>query len=94
VLLMALPGCPVGETDPWDVEEVGRLFVKARAMFPATPLLLGCARPPGRLQEQVDTLAVETGFDGIAYPSEAAVARARELGRPMGFSEFCCSLMR
>jgi biotin synthase len=93
VLLMALPGCEVGPTTDWDLGELRRLFENARAMFPGTPLTLGCARPLGPLQKQVDALAVETGFDGIAFPSEGTVARARELGRDIRFSEFCCSLM-
>jgi len=93
VLLMPLPGCDVGPTVDWDLANLRRLFEKARAMFPATPLLLGCARPVGRLQKQIDALAVETGFDGIAYPSEGTAAQARQLGRSIRFSEFCCSLM-
>jgi hypothetical protein len=90
---MALPGCEVGPTTDWDLGEIRRLFEKARAMFPSTPLTLGCARPMGPLQKQVDALAVEIGFDGIAFPSEGTVAHARELGREIHFSEFCCSLM-
>jgi len=93
VLLMALPGHSVGPTIGWDLGELRRLFEKARTMFPTTPLLLGCARPVGPIQKQIDALAVEIGFDGIAYPSEGTVARARELGREVRFSEFCCSLM-
>ena len=93
VLLMALPGCEVGPTADWDLPGLRRLFEKARAMFPATPVMLGCARPMGPLQKQIDALAVEAGFDGIAFPSEGTVARARRLGREIRFSEFCCSLM-
>ena len=93
VLLMPLPGCDVGPTVAWDVAALRRLFEGARAMFPTTPLLLGCARPLGRLQKQIDAVAVESGFDGIAYPSEGTVAHARQLGREIRFSEFCCSLM-
>lgn len=93
VLLMPLPGCDVGPTVAWDVAALRRLFGRARAMFPATPLSLGCARPLGRLQKRIDAIAVESDFDGIAYPSEGTVAHARQLGHPVRFSEFCCSLM-
>ena len=58
VLLMPLPGCDVGPTDAWDLDELQRLFGGARAMFPATPLLLGCARPVGRLQRKIDRMTV------------------------------------
>ncbi|MBM3334142.1 radical SAM protein, partial [Candidatus Sumerlaeota bacterium] len=91
VLLMPLAGCDVGPTADWDLAEVGRLFNKARATFPTTPLLLGCARPAGQLQKEIDALAVEAGFDGIAFPSEAAVARAKQSGHEICFSEMCCS---
>jgi lipoyl synthase len=30
-----------------DTEAVGRFFMDARKALPETPLLLGCARPPG-----------------------------------------------
>lgn len=93
VLLMPLPGHSIGPTTDWDLADLQRLFEKARAMFPTTPLLLGCARPAGQLQRQIDAAAVEAGFDGIAYPSEGTVAHARRLGRETRFSEFCCSLM-
>jgi biotin synthase len=93
VLLMALPGHSVGRTTAWNLAELARLFAKARAMFPTTPLLLGCARPVGPIQKEMDALAVEAGFDGIAYPSEGTVSRARRLGCEVRFSEFCCSLM-
>jgi hypothetical protein len=93
VLLMALPGQSVGPTAAWDLAELRRLFVRARTMFPTTPLRLGCARPVGPIQKEIDALAVEAGFDGIAYPSEGTVSRARRLGCEVRFSEFCCSLM-
>ncbi len=93
VMLMALPGHSAGPTIGWDLREVRRLFEKARMMFPKTPLLLGCARPLGPLQKQIDALALDAGFDGIAFPSEGTAARARELGRTPRFSEFCCSLL-
>jgi len=35
-----------------DSSEVGRFFLDARLALPNTPLLLGCARPPGRANRQ------------------------------------------
>jgi biotin synthase len=76
-----------------ELADLAALFQRARSQFPDTPLLLGCARPFGKLQEQLDRLAVDSGFDGIAFPAEGTVSYAREQGLTPKFSEYCCALM-
>ncbi|MCX7014837.1 MAG: radical SAM protein, partial [Candidatus Sumerlaeota bacterium] len=93
VLLMPLDGCRTeGFVSP-NIEDIRRFFRTARHEFPDTPLLLGCARPMGSIQREIDFAALDSGFDGIAYPAEGAVARARDLGLRPIFSEYCCALM-
>ncbi|NOZ19631.1 MAG: radical SAM protein, partial [Planctomycetes bacterium] len=65
----------------------------ARRKFPDTPLLLGCARPMGKVQFKIDCAALDAGFDGIAYPAEGTVSRAKQMGLRPRFSELCCSLL-
>ncbi|MEW6359962.1 MAG: radical SAM protein [Planctomycetota bacterium] len=78
---------------PVDVDEVRRFFRSARRKFPDAPLLLGCARPMGRIQFEIDCAALDAGFDGIAYPAEGTVRKAGEMGRRPRYSELCCSLL-
>jgi len=93
VLLMPL-GKETGIVAPPNLGQVEALFRRARGMFPDVPLLLGCARPLGKLQRELDSLALSAGFDGITYPSEGTVAEASDMGLRPVFSEYCCALVR
>lgn len=76
-----------------DSGEVGHFFRTARAALPTTPLLLGCARPPGEARMQIDTYAVMAGLDGIAHPADGAVELAARLGRRVRVTPACCSIV-
>jgi lipoyl synthase len=76
-----------------DPVEVGRFFRSARKALPDTPLLLGCARPPGEARMQIDTYAVMAGLDGIAHPADGAVELAARLGRRVRVTPACCSIV-
>jgi lipoyl synthase len=78
---------------PPDPETLGVFFARAREMFPRTPLVLGCERPLGRHRQQTDTLALASGLDGIAFPTEQVLARAREEGLGIRVSGECCALI-
>ena len=90
VLLMPLPGKRPPAPDLGSVRD---FFIQARHRFPDVPLLLGCARPVGKVQAEIDAAALEVGFDGITYPAEGIVSKAREMGLRPVFSEYCCALM-
>jgi hypothetical protein len=72
--------------------EVGRFFLAARERLPGLPLLLGCARPPGRAKVEIDAYAVMAGLNGIAHPSDGTVELAVRLGREVRVSPACCSM--
>jgi uncharacterized radical SAM superfamily protein len=71
---------------------VGRFFLDARARLPEVPLLLGCARPPGRTKVEIDAYAVMAGLNGIAHPSDGAVELAVRLGCDVRVTPACCSI--
>jgi lipoyl synthase len=72
--------------------EVGRFFMDARERLPDIPVLLGCARPPGRAKIEIDTYAVMAGLNGIAHPSDGTVELAARLGRTVKVTPACCSI--
>ena len=76
-----------------DSTEVGRFFQAARKALPGTPLLLGCARPPGESRMRIDSYAVMAGLDGIAHPADGAVELAARLGRKVRVTPACCSIV-
>lgn len=75
-----------------DAHEVGRFFLDARAALPQTPILLGCARPPGAIKGLIDAYAVLAGVNGMAHPSEGMVELAARLGRSVRVTPACCSI--
>lgn len=75
-----------------DVHAAGRFFRDARQALHEMPLLLGCARPPGRAKSQIDAYAVMAGFNGIAHPADGMVELAARLGREVRVTPSCCSI--
>ncbi|WP_455380272.1 radical SAM protein [Acidihalobacter prosperus] len=75
-----------------DAHAVGRFFMDARQALPETPLLLGCARPPGMTKLQIDTYAVMAGLNGIAHPSDGTVELAARLDRNVKVTPACCCI--
>ena len=75
-----------------DPRAVGRFFMVARERLPDIPLLLGCARPAGRVKSQIDAYAVMAGFNGIAHPADGMVELAARLGREVRVTPACCSI--
>lgn len=75
-----------------DSKEVGRFFMDARAALPDVPLLLGCARPPGRVKLEIDSYAVMAGLNGLAHPSDGMVELAVRLERDVRVTPACCSI--
>ncbi|MEX2684583.1 MAG: radical SAM protein [Candidatus Sigynarchaeota archaeon] len=92
VILMPFPGTPMADVVP-DIDQVEIMVLAARILNPDIPVQLGCAKPQGDFKERVERFAVECGFNGIAYPIEETVARARELGLEPVFHGDCCSLV-
>lgn len=92
VILMPILSTLMFAATPPSLEEIGALFYRARLAFPKTPIHLGCARPTGEVMQQTDTLAVDLGLNGIAYPARGIVAHARQRGLTPEFHETCCSI--
>ena len=92
VILMPLTGTPMATVEPPPLDEIGAFFEAARSALPSTPVMLGCARPMGADKLAIDQMAVEAGFNGIAYPSEGIVEYAKQLGLEPAFINACCGV--
>ncbi len=93
VILMPFPGAPMEDLVP-DIDQVEKVILAARILNPDIPIQLGCAKPQGDFKERVERFAVECGVNGIAYPIDETIARARELGLEPVFHGDCCSLVK
>jgi hypothetical protein len=92
VILMPLTGTPMVGVTPPPVTEVAEFFALARRTLPETPVMLGCARPLGKIKADIDRAAVDAGLNGIAFPAEGVVAYARERGLRPKFVDACCGV--
>jgi len=92
VILMPLNGTPMVGVTPPPAEEIGAFFETARKTMPQTPIMLGCARPMGPVKTEIDRLAVEAGFNGVAYPANGIVEYARQMGLQPEFINACCGV--
>lgn len=90
VSLMPLTGTPMKNCKPPSAHEISALITKAKKMYPNTVLSLGCARERGNYQ--IDLLALESGIDRIAIPSEETVKKAKEEGYEIHWKKTCCSV--
>lgn len=92
VILMPLSGTPMASAAPPSIDEIGAFFSLARQQVPAKPVMLGCARPFGSMKLKIDRLAVDAGFNGIAYPADGIVDYARGAGLTPQFVNACCGV--
>jgi len=94
VLVILAPACgtAMAGIHPPSTDEAAEIMAAARISNPATPISLGCARPPGPYKRRAEMDAIDCGLNGIAYPDEAAVAYAQARDLKPVFSEYCCSL--
>ncbi|SCM78833.1 Aldolase-like protein [uncultured Sporomusa sp.] len=93
VLLQPLANTPMQGALPPPPERVAEVFQTARRLLPHTPLALGCARPPGLYARTVERLAVEAGFNAIAYPARETVDYVQSLGYEVVYQETCCGIL-
>lgn len=92
VVLMPLTGTPMAGIAPPPVDEVLDFFALSRMTMPDTRINLGCGRPMGEMKKDLDWGAIDSGFNGIAYPAEGAITYARSRGLEAKLYEYCCSL--
>lgn len=94
VLVVAMPfyAAPERPFGTPDSAAAGRFFLDAREALPDMPLLLGCARPPGRAKLAIESYAVMAGLDGLAHPSDGMAELAKRIGRPMRIAPTCCAI--
>lgn len=93
VILTPARGTAMAGIQPPAMDEAARIMATARILNPATPITLGCARPPGKYKRRAEMIAIDCGVNGIAFPDETTVDYARSKGLKTVFSEECCSLL-
>ncbi|MDR3589218.1 MAG: radical SAM protein [Negativicutes bacterium] len=93
VILDPLDGTKMKAVRPPAPAEIEQLFKAARRLLPELPLTLGCARPPGNFARVVERLAVNAGFNAIAYPARETVDYVQSIGGKVTYQQTCCGLI-
>jgi uncharacterized radical SAM superfamily protein len=93
VVIKGLRGAAMENVRPPSPGDALGVYLAAREAMPDTPILLGCARPPGQYEETLDRLFLLAGVNGIAYPSSGIRRIAQELGLRPHFREYCCGMV-
>jgi len=91
IALIPIKGTPMEDSRPPKPTDIAHVLAEARLKMTRTPIALGCMRPIGAHRVATDVLAVGTGVNAIAFPTEEAVQRAKALGLDLSFSPLCCS---
>lgn len=91
IAFMPIHGTLMSKTKPPTPSDIAKVAATARLMFPATPMVLGCMRPKGKMRAETDVLALKAGVDAIAFPSEEAIKYAQNKGFEVKFSSYCCA---
>ena len=92
VVLMSMSKTAMANVTPPSLDEIGIFFERTRKALPATPVMLGCARPMGEMKVEIDRLAVKAGLNGIAFPANGIVEYARQTGLQPQFVNACCGV--
>lgn len=92
IVFRPTPGTAFAGAAPPSPEEAAKVMAHARALFPQTPLYLGCMRPGGRHREKLDCLALGMGMNKIVQASAPVKRLAVQMGLKVTFGEECCAL--
>lgn len=91
IIFFPIRGTKMERVKPPSLDSISEILIQARYMMPSVPIALGCARPKDTYRKEIDVLAVETGVNAIAFPSQSAIKRAETLGLEISYSNMCCS---
>lgn len=91
IAFIPIHGTPMESVKPPTPEDIAKVLVITRLLLPKTPIALGCMRPKGKHRVRTDSLAVQAGVNGIAFPADEAVQLAKSMGYKIMFSPLCCS---
>ena len=93
VVLSPRSGTPMEGVETPSSSEIGKIAAITRILNPDAHLTLGCARPPGKDNLDVEKYAVRAGINGIAYPADETIKFAQSLGLKISFKDTCCSII-
>jgi len=74
-------------------EEISKISAICRILNPTIPIRMGCIRPSNSWKKDIEKGAIDAGVNTIAYPLQATIEYAQEIGLETSFVQMCCSLI-
>ncbi|MBS7287633.1 MAG: radical SAM protein [Candidatus Freyarchaeota archaeon] len=93
IVLIPTRGTRMEGVPPPDPLGVVKVVAAARLMLRDTAIILGCMRPPGKIREKLDLLALDI-IDGIVLPTRKAIKEAEKRGFTVKRLSACCATPR
>lgn len=93
IVFTPLRGTAMEDVNPPPLEHVSELIAYGKSKMKDRPVALGCMRPSGLYRDHLDLRAVQTGIDGIAFPSKSVLTGVKDLGIKVIHKPHCCSLI-
>jgi len=91
IAFMPIRGTYMENIEPPLPFDIAKVITASRLMFPSVPLVLGCMRVKGKHRVETDILAVKSGVNAIAFPSQEVLNYAERSGFEVAYSSFCCA---
>jgi uncharacterized radical SAM superfamily protein len=75
-----------------NIHDIEKLFNFARLLFPTTELSLGCMRPRGKFNQDIEEAAIKAGINRIVIPSAQSVQRLNTNNSKLMKYDACCAI--
>jgi hypothetical protein len=91
IAFIPIHGTNMAHIQPSDPEDIAKVLVASRLMFPKTGIALGCMRQRGKARKTTEIYALKAGVSAIAYPSEETIKYAKTNNYQIIFQSHCCA---
>ena len=84
-------GTKMGKNQPGSPQNIARILVASKLLFPNTPIALGCMRQRGKKRRITEIYALKSGVSAIAFPTKETIDHAIKNGYKINYHHYCCA---
>lgn len=87
---------PISKTNmeknqPANPENIAKIVIASKLLFPNTPIALGCMRQRGKKRTITELYALKAGVSAIAFPSKETINFAKTNCYKIQYHPYCCA---
>jgi uncharacterized radical SAM superfamily protein len=84
-------GTIMGKNQPGSPQNIAKVLVASKLLFPNTPIALGCMRQRGKNRKITELYALKSGISAIALPTKDTINYAINNGYKIKHHHYCCA---